>query len=68
MEAFADLSTCRDLGMGVGPIPWTAIDRYAERAELTRPAGRVLATCIRALDRAYLADAADSMEKERARG
>lgn len=26
--AFLDLSTCRPFGMGEGPIPWTAIDRY----------------------------------------
>jgi hypothetical protein len=29
--AFAELSTERQMGMGVGPIPWSAIDRYAER-------------------------------------
>lgn len=27
--AFTALSTDRHVGMGVGPIPWTAIDRYA---------------------------------------
>lgn len=27
-EAFWALTTCRSFGMAVGPIPWTAIDRY----------------------------------------
>ena len=31
MEMFDLLSSCRQVGMGVGPIPWTAIDRAAER-------------------------------------
>lgn len=31
IRAFWTLSSDRALGMAVGPIPWTAIDRYAER-------------------------------------
>lgn len=30
-RAFADLSTDRPVGMGVRPIPWSCIDRYARR-------------------------------------
>ena len=30
-SAFWDLSTDRSSGMGVGPIPFSAIDRFAER-------------------------------------
>jgi len=31
-EAFEKLSTCRQIVMGaVGPIPWSAIDQYAQR-------------------------------------
>ncbi len=29
MEAFRDLATCRPVGFGVAPIPWTAIHEYA---------------------------------------
>lgn len=29
-SAFWSLSTCRQVGMGVGPIMWTAIKEYAE--------------------------------------
>lgn len=28
-EAFMELSSCRSIGMGIGPIPWTAIRAYA---------------------------------------
>ncbi len=31
-EAFWQLSTCRQIGMGaIGPIPWDSIDRYATK-------------------------------------
>lgn len=42
--------------MGIGPIPWTAIVAYADRAGLDRRAADVFLTCIRALDAAYLAE------------
>jgi hypothetical protein len=29
-EAFTDLTTCRSIGMGIGPIPWTAVQTYVE--------------------------------------
>lgn len=28
-EAFNELDTCRSFGMGVGPIPWSAVQEYA---------------------------------------
>jgi hypothetical protein len=31
--AFWALSSCRALGMSVGPIPWVAIDAYARKHE-----------------------------------
>jgi hypothetical protein len=27
-NAFQDLSSCRSVGMGLGPIPWTAMNDY----------------------------------------
>lgn len=30
LEGFLDLSSCRSVGMSLGPIPWTAMDRYCE--------------------------------------
>lgn len=29
-DAFLELSTDRAVGMGIGPIPWSSINRYAE--------------------------------------
>lgn len=54
-SAFWDLNTDRPVGMGVGPIPFGAIDRYADRygiADIDEfDAFREL---IRAMDDAYL--------------
>jgi hypothetical protein len=61
--AFADLSTCRSFGMDIGPIPWTAIQAYAN--EHVRPGlgRRVFHIVMRALDRAYLAEKAAAQPK-----
>lgn len=33
-DAFYKLSTCRQSGFGLSPIPWTAVIRYSEYMEL----------------------------------
>lgn len=33
-EAFWCLTTCRSLGMGIGPIPWTAVMEYCDRYQI----------------------------------
>ena len=33
-KAFWELSTCRAIGMGEGPIPWTAMHEYAQRYDV----------------------------------
>ncbi len=70
MRAFFDLSTCRHVdGMGgIGPVPWTAIVSYADRAGLDREAGDLFVEAIRALDRAYLDDERERMKKEARHG
>ena len=65
MSAFANLSTCRDIGMGVGPIPWTAIAEFADRAKLAPIARRVFEAVINTLDRAILDDERAKARKER---
>ena len=54
--AFARLSGDRAQGMGLGPIPWTAIDRYAERYDVIADADEYdrFVGLIRAIDRAFL--------------
>lgn len=62
--AFADLSTCRAIGLATGPIPWTAVDAYAGREGLRGQARRVFVGAIRDLDAAYLRDQARPRAKE----
>lgn len=51
--------------MGVGPIPWTATNAYAERAGIVDPDDfEVFAGIIAALDAAYL-EAVSEREKKK---
>lgn len=54
LTAFWDLSTCRDLGWGVGPIPWRDIILYADRAGLEEDTATAFVAIIRHMDTAYL--------------
>ena len=54
MGAFWDLSTERPIGMGSGPIPWSALLRYAAYAGLTPGTMLLFRTVIHAMDREYL--------------
>lgn len=54
-DAFVELSTDRQSGMSVGPIPWSSIDRYACRHEIEGEAFEYLVRMVRALDDAFLA-------------
>lgn len=67
-EAFTELSTCRQIGMGTGPIPWTAIDRYGARHGFTGEGFEYLVRMVRALDDTFLAYSRkrDKEERERA--
>ena len=66
-EAFRELSTCRDVGMGLGEIPWTAIIEYAEKERLDDDGTLLLRKVMRGMDTAYLKWHADEAEKERKR-
>lgn len=54
-EAFWTLNTCRPIGMTVGPIPWTAVQRYAEVEGLGLEETDMLHQTIRHMDEALLA-------------
>jgi hypothetical protein len=55
LMAFFDLSTCRALSdSGPGPIPWTAIIEYSDRAMLELDVEAGFVRIIRALDFVYL--------------
>ena len=53
-KAFWDLSTCRQIGMGQGPIPWDKMIEYGHVAGLDDDMTDVLVGVIRAMDAAYL--------------
>ncbi|MEO7095149.1 MAG: hypothetical protein ABI175_17950, partial [Polyangiales bacterium] len=54
LNAWNDLSTCRQVGMSEGWIPWTAADRWCTRHGLDDDESRVLWRVIRKLDIAEL--------------
>lgn len=51
-DAYFELATCRPVGMGLGPIPWTAIHEYAEANGVQD--GERFVRLIRAMDREIL--------------
>lgn len=53
-EAFWDLTTCRPVGEVAGPIPWTAIQRYAEVEKLNADDAYALHQVVRHMDQAFL--------------
>ena len=53
-KAFHELTTERDLGFGVGPIPWQRIREYGDREGLDESEFETFREVIRALDTEYL--------------
>lgn len=53
-DGFWKLSTCRELGMGVGPIPWWTIELYGRREGLDWEEMQHFEYCISILDSKYL--------------
>lgn len=54
MRAFWELSSTRQFGGVVGPIPWDKIIEYGERKGLDPAMMEVFLDVIRSLDEAYL--------------
>ena len=54
MRAFDELGTTRQIGMGLGPIPWHRILQYAGHAGLDGDMTRVFKAVMRAMDGVYL--------------
>lgn len=57
--AYLDLQGDRQVGMSEGLIPWTAVDRYAERNQFDDETREDLQYHVRKLDEAYLAHKAE---------
>ena len=64
MTAYLELTTCRSLGYGEGPIPWTAVHTYCTVNEITGDQRDDLFYHIRFLDTEYLKWRAKEMEKK----
>lgn len=54
-SAFRALSTDRAAGMGIGPVPWSSIDRFARRYRIEGEEFDRFADLIQAMDTAYVA-------------
>lgn len=52
--AFLDLTSCRQLGMTLGPIPWTAVNDYAIDLGLDEESTEDLHHFVRAMDNVYV--------------
>ena len=61
-EAFIDLGTCRQVGMAAGPIPWTAIQRYAEVNRFGEDETWMLHGVVRHLDSLWLKNNAKAVD------
>lgn len=69
-EAFTNLMGDRNVGMATGPIPWSAIDRYAVRYDIVGYDFEMLVHGVQELDAAYmnsLSDGKDRKEKSNGR-
>ncbi|MFN2199972.1 MAG: hypothetical protein ACK2UO_02140 [Caldilineaceae bacterium] len=53
-EAYQALSTCRAIGMSVGPIPWSAVQLYADAHRLSEEEAWLLHRVVRHMDEVYL--------------
>lgn len=52
--AFLELSSCRSIGFGEGPIPWLAIQRYCEVHEIEGEQREDLFYHVQRLDQSFL--------------
>jgi len=63
-EAFNALSTCRQIGMGIGPIPWTAVRQYAEDLGMEGISRDRLFTLVSEMDSVYIEHVTKDMKKK----
>lgn len=64
-NAFQDLSSCRAIGMSLGPIPWTALDQFCERYEIDGDQREDFFYHVSTLDEAYRGHLEKQAEKRR---
>ena len=68
LNAFNNLSTCRQIGMGLGPIPWDKIRDYALHVKLSPPIMDMFIQIIRYMDNAYLKEQSKKINLQSQKG
>ena len=63
-RAFWECSTDRDIGMAEGPIPWSAIDRWAFRHGIDGDDFDRLVLLLKAMDSVYIEERTKSHKKQ----
>ena len=53
-QAFEELSSDRAVGMVIGPLPWSSVDRFCERHGIIGDFRDEFEQLLRAMDTAYL--------------
>lgn len=53
-NAYVQLSTCRSIGMDIGPIPWTAAELWCRLNNVTGAAARHLIDVVLLVDGDYM--------------
>ena len=64
LNAFNDLSTTRQIGMSVGPIPWDRVLQYAAWSGLDDENTEYFVGVIREMDSAWMEWSAEEMKKK----
>lgn len=54
LRAFYELDSCRSVGMGEGPIPWTAMEQWATSLGMDEEEREDVHYLVRRLDNAFL--------------
>ncbi len=65
-NAFIELGSCRSIGFGVGPIPWTAMREYARWMRMDRQDAADFFWIMQKMDEAYLKFQKEKSDQEAA--
>lgn len=61
--AFQDCCTCRQVGMGLGPIPWTAVKDWCHASGLTPIESEEVWFVVTKMDEAFLTHSVSQMKQ-----
>lgn len=64
MKSFHDLGTERDIGMSLGPIPWSKIVMYADEYGLDPDVKEAFVNIMRTMDVAFMKHNSDEQKRK----